>query len=508
MKRQHLKILIVVILAGAPALLKAQINNEYLKKQQEERKRFEQERQKDFESFGREQREGIKKLDEDFKEFLKEEWKRYELFKAAYPLQKPKPEEMPEYKGPEADGPARIVTEPEEEEQVPVPEMKVPEPKLSEVPSVKIEAPSVCSFDFYGADVDVKYDKGFRFDLPEEINGEVIAEGWGQMAASPMNVVPGQLLTKKKRMSLNDWGYYLLVRDFSEKIMSGRNERVFAQWYLLIRSNYKVRLAYAGNRLYLLIPSYNTIYEMPYFTFDGQRYYLVNGNVNNVFTYDKDYPEANIIFDLNLYRPLDAGHEIKTGELSFKTSAGEQKIEVRYNLNSISFYNDYPLANVEVYFDAAVAAVTKESFKNDLTPMIALNTEEEAVSVLLHFVQTAFRYETDQKQFGRERVFFPEELFYYPASDCEDRAVLFSFLVRELTGLDVIGVEYPGHMAVAVNFKDEVQGDYLVHEGKRYVICDPTYINAPVGATMPEYKYSRVKVIPVKKRRTEFSGRR
>ena len=506
--KKHLKILLVVVLAGTSALLKAQVNNEDMKKQQEERMRFEQERQKDFELFSRKQREGIKKLDEDFKEFLKKEWKKYELFKAAYPLQKPKPEGIPEYKEEEAAAPVRIVTEPVEEQQVPVPEMKIPEPRLPEAHFAEIEDPSVCSFDFYGADVNVKYDKGFRFRLPEEINGEVIAEGWAQMAASTMNVVPGQLLTKKKRMSLNDWGYYLLVRDFSEKIMSGRNERVFVQWYLLIRSNYKVRLAYAGNRLYLLVPSYNTIYEVPYFSFDGQRYYLVNGNVNNVFTYDKDYPEANIIFDLNLYRPLDTGHEIKTGVLSFKMGEREQKIEVRYNLNSISFYNDYPLANVEVYFNAAVAAVTIESFKNELMPMIALNTEEQAVSVLLHFVQTAFRYETDQKQFGRERVFFPEELFYYPASDCEDRAVLFSYLVHELTGLDVIGVEYPGHMAVAVNFKDDVQGDYLIHEGKKYVICDPTYINAPVGAAMPEYKYSRVKVIQVKKRRTEFTGRR
>jgi len=501
------RISLTVVFSGLFLCMNAQVNNEYLKKQEQDRKKFEREQRRDFERFSRKHQEGIKKLDEEFKEFLKKEWKRYELFKAEYPLSGPKPEKIPEYEEDEPDIPEEIITE-QEEVQKPKPVRAKPVPVVREEMPPEGENISVCSFDFYGAGVDVRYDEGFSFDLPDVVNEEVIAAGWEQMAASPMNAVSGQLLAEKKRMSLNDWGYYLLVREFSEKIMPDRNERVFAQWYLLTRSNYKVRLAYAANRLYLLMPSINTIYEVPYFTFDDQRYYLINGNVNNVFTYDKDHPEANIIFDLNLYRPLNAGHVINTDEFTFKTGGGEQKIEVRYNLSTVKFYNDYPLANVEVYFDAAVSAVTKESFKNDLMPLIALNTEEEAVSVLLHFVQTAFMYETDQKQFGKEKVFFPEELFYYPASDCEDRAVLFSYLVRELTGLDVVGVEYPGHMAAAVNFKDDVPGDFLIHEGKKYVICDPTYINAPIGATMPEYKHSSVKVIPVKKRRTEFSGRR
>lgn len=107
------------------------------------------------------------------------------------------------------------------------------------------------------------------------------------------------------------------------------------------------------------------------------------------------------------------------------------------------------------------------------------------VERLLNFVQTAFVYEYDDKVWGYDRAFFTEETLYYPYCDCEDRSILFSRLVRDLVGLDVILVFYPGHLATAVCFDDEVNGDYIMVGNRKYVVCDPTYIGAPVGATMP-----------------------
>ena len=106
--------------------------------------------------------------------------------------------------------------------------------------------------------------------------------------------------------------------------------------------------------------------------------------------------------------------------------------------------------------------------------------------MLLNFVQTAFVYEYDDKVWGTDRSFFADESLYYPYCDCEDRSVLFSRLVRDLLGLDVVLIYYPGHLATAVKFSSEVSGDYITYDGARYTICDPTYINAPVGMTMPD----------------------
>jgi hypothetical protein len=109
-------------------------------------------------------------------------------------------------------------------------------------------------------------------------------------------------------------------------------------------------------------------------------------------------------------------------------------------------------------------------------------------------VQTAFDYKTDGEQFGRERSLFCEESFYYPFCDCEDRAILFTTLVRDLLGLKTALLYYPGHLAAAVEFNENVSGDYLTIEGRRYTVCDPTYIGASIGMTMPTMKEKRVEV--------------
>jgi len=96
-------------------------------------------------------------------------------------------------------------------------------------------------------------------------------------------------------------------------------------------------------------------------------------------------------------------------------------------------------------------------------------------------VQYAFAYQTDTQQFGYERPFFGDETFFYPACDCEDRAILYSILVRELLGLEVVLLHYPQHLATAVHFNETIQGDYLMIDGKKFLICDPTFLGASVG---------------------------
>ena len=48
-------------------------------------------------------------------------------------------------------------------------------------------------------------------------------------------------------------------------------------------------------------------------------------------------------------------------------------------------------------------------------------------------------------------------------------------------------IYYPGHLAAAVGFNQEVKGDYLLYKNKRYTVCDPTYIGADIGMCMPDY---------------------
>ena len=132
-----------------------------------------------------------------------------------------------------------------------------------------------------------------------------------------------------------------------------------------------------------------------------------------------------------------------------------------------------------------------------LKKQIKGKTQEEAANMLINFVQTAFDYATDDEQFGYERPLFGDEIFYYPYSDCEDRSILYSILVRDLLGLDVVLLYFPGHLATAVKFTEDISGYYLTIDNEKYLICDPTYIGAPIGDCMPDYQNVSAEIIKI-----------
>lgn len=148
-----------------------------------------------------------------------------------------------------------------------------------------------------------------------------------------------------------------------------------------------------------------------------------------------------------------------------------------------------------MYANTPMSNDIKESLYPHLRKLINSCGQSEAVNKLLNLVQTGFVYEYDDKVWGYDRAFFSEETLFYPYCDCEDRSILFSRLVRDLLGLDVILVFYPGHLATAVAFTEKVSGDFIIYKDKRFVLSDPTYIGAPVGMTMPEMDNKTAKII-------------
>ena len=106
-----------------------------------------------------------------------------------------------------------------------------------------------------------------------------------------------------------------------------------------------------------------------------------------------------------------------------------------------------------------------------------------------------FLYRYDEDCWGEDRAFFGEETLFYPYCDCEDRSILLSHLVRDLVGLDVVLVYYPGHLAMAVCFNEKVDGDFIMVDGRKFIVCDPTYLGARVGKTMPNMNNEQATVI-------------
>ena len=72
-------------------------------------------------------------------------------------------------------------------------------------------------------------------------------------------------------------------------------------------------------------------------------------------------------------------------------------------------------------------------------------------------------------------------------------------MVRRFVGYDVAGVLYADHLATAVYFGNDTQlsGKSVNIDNKRYIVCDPTYSNAPIGTVMPKFANAKYEIVKI-----------
>lgn len=329
------------------------------------------------------------------------------------------------------------------------------------------------------------------------LNENAIADAYEALCNSDYKPLLADCAQIRKDLRLNDWGVFTLVRQVADTYCGTANESIVMQQFLLNEMGYKARMARkaTGDKMMLFVATDCAIYAHPYITLNGQNYYNLSGNNEQCQFYmcQKDSPKAKNSVGMQLKEaPLFPGTVVSSTHQA-KGSAARVTVDVPKAL--MDFYKDYPQCDYSVYFNAPVNAAMENRILSSLAPLVQGRNEADAANILINFVQTAFQYQTDGQQFGYEKPFFVEELFYYPYSDCEDRAILFSYLVRKLLGLDVVLLDYPEHIATAVRFNGNVSGDYLMVNGRKYTVCDPTYIGASIGMTMPRYKTVSAKVL-------------
>jgi hypothetical protein len=497
-KFRIITLLITAFIVCFSGIVNAQTFDEWKKQREQEMQQFKAEREKQIKALADEFDTYVQQRDQEFADYLKTRWTQFQVFKGLDIPEEPKPDVAPEFTEPDRPRPPEALP-------TMVPEIRV---KPDEVPRsilpriTKQEPPKFPvnskDFDFYGFPVIFDFDKKMNAKLNGGVSEESISNYFATLSTANYNHLISQLTDYKNQMNLNDWGYYMMVEK-TAGVMAGPDATTseLLKWFILLRSGYKVKIAYFEDEVYLLVPVINQVYGKNFFKLDNLNYYLMEGELMELYTYDADFPDAQKAFDLNIYNALNLGENLAEKTFTFNYEGAGAPISIVYNSNVINFYNDYPLGDIKLYFDAVVSPVAKESLMLNFIPLLQGKSELQAVNLLLNFVQTAFDYKTDQDQFGYEKFFFAEEAFYYPYCDCEDRSVLFAYLVKSLLGLDVVGLKYPGHIATAVKFNESVSGDYITYDGDNYVVSDPTYINAPVGMTMPQYAGGTATIVAI-----------
>lgn len=443
--------------------------------------------------------------DAEFIGFLKEQWSKFQVNQGLKQDVEPKPAQLPIAKPVKAD--PISVDKSKKIKKIIVPKYvstkKTPLKPVEDIAAQPIKKTKALEIDFYSTKI-VLYGS---YNFPEVTQGAVdkklITKFWDKMSQLDYDSIIRQVQSYKRAMKLNDWGYHhILYRIGMKQFAMNKNMANMFVWYMSSKSGYESRIGYDKFKIYLLMPSRNRLFSVPFLTLKSQKYYSMTFDskpekFKSLYTYKGQYPKANKLMDYRILDSPQLDKNIKGKTLSFNYMQRKYSVRTQYNKNLVGFFKYYPQTNIKVYFEALTSAETEYALIKSLKPIIENKTEAEAVNILLRFVQKAFKYKTDDLQFGREKYLLMEETLYYPYSDCEDRSIFFAYLVKKLVGLDVVGLDYPGHIATAVKFSNNFSGDYVVRNNKKYMVCDPTYINSKLGMAMPKFKKMKPEIVRI-----------
>lgn len=481
-----LHIIIVALSLFSSLAVHAQVD-EFRKKYEE----FKQKARQEYNEFRNE-------ANRQYAEFMLTAWKQYKTLPV---IPKPKDEDVKPVVISEEDKEKNIESNPIEIEEIVKP--PVPEPQPVPVAPIR-EEPEIDKkyvFSFYGVSCSVRMSENARFSM-QDYNVEQMSATWKRLSEGTCNNTIRDCLEHRIRLQLSDWAYINFLEILSENIYGKSNEAVFLMSYIYCQSGYMMRLGVSDNKLYMLYASTHVIYNMPYFQIDGVNYYPYKCNEKSMHICDVSFPEERPL-SLMISSNQNFGYSATKSRTLNSERYKDLSVEVSVNKNLIDFYNTYPSSEIDdnfmtrwiMYANTPMEKKVVETLYPKLKLYISGLSEKEAVERILNWVQTAFVYEYDDKVWGQDRAFFAEESLYYPFCDCEDRSILFTRLVRDLLNLDCILIYYPGHLASAVSFSDKVGGDYIMLDNKRFIVCDATYIGAPVGMTMPGMDNKKANII-------------
>ncbi|MBC8051779.1 MAG: hypothetical protein H7Y13_01815 [Sphingobacteriaceae bacterium] len=364
------------------------------------------------------------------------------------------------------------------------------------------------SFEFYGNTFNFELDNSANVSFPKQVNDSLIHSFYKTISGSRYQAVIESLDKYRNKHQLNDWLYYQLIRKTAQQI-APKAENYYRytlyKWFLLSKSGYDARLALERDKLLFYVKSDDDISDIPFYMINENQFVCLNIH---------DYPgidlKTNKIFPLNLpiieakqafsykvtqmpdFKPED--YAIKNIQFRYRQKVYHFDIKLTPQVQTI--FANYPVVDFKSYFNIPLSRETYSSLIPTLKATLADMSQKKGVDYLMRFTRNAFLYEDDEINFGKEKRLTPEQTLFSEYSDCDDRAALFFYLVKEIYNLPMIALLYPTHITMAVQF-DKPTGKPIMYNGKKYSVCDPTpqLRDLKVGEISSKYRNVRFEVV-------------
>lgn len=356
----------------------------------------------------------------------------------------------------------------------------------------------VC-FDFYGDTISLSGLNAAVVDYNGTLSEEKIQHFYDEMNDAGYEQVIASLLRYKQQHKPDDWLYYQLIRKTAQYLSpkaENYHRYTLYKWFFLIKTGYDATLNIAGDHLLFYVQCDENIYDIPFHMRDGKQYVCLNyhdyGKIDfetTAFTkVNLTVPEARHGFSYRLTSlPVFSPEDYEEKDIAFSYQNLDYRFKVKLNTKVKNIFTNYPVADYQLYFNMPLSSGTYSSLIPQLKENIRSMGTRQGVDYLMRFTRYAFLYKPDGEHFGKEKRLIPEQTLLYESSDCEDRAALFFYLVKEIYNLPMIVLAYPEHVTIAVKF-DKPIGKSIIYNGEKYTVCEPTpqKDDVPIGSISRE----------------------
>ncbi|WP_369817093.1 hypothetical protein [Pedobacter sp. Leaf176] len=342
------------------------------------------------------------------------------------------------------------------------------------------------SLEFYTGTFNFSAEPSIVINTPINATSETVKHFYNEINSGDYTGLTKALTAYKEKYKLNDWIYYQLIRKTAELISpkaKNYSRYTLYKWFLLNKCGYDARLAVGNGQIIFYVKNNEDISDIPFFMIDDRKYMCLNyHDYGKLFQQANAYKPVNIsipeglhAFSYKVTRLPDFKPESyveKDVDFSYKQKNYHFKLKVNNDVQAI--FANYPGVDFESYFNIPLSRETYSSLIPILKKNVKNLDQKKGVDYLMRFTRYAFLYENDQDNFGKEKRLSPEQTLLNKYSDCDDRAALFFYLVKEIYNLPMVALLYPTHLTMAVQFDKPIKGDFLIYKGQKYVFCEPT----------------------------------
>ena len=364
------------------------------------------------------------------------------------------------------------------------------------------------SFDFYDSKFNFNADSSLFLPISMHASSAEVHQFYNKISVGNYAEVVSAIKSYQDKHHLNDWIYYQLIRKVAEQI-SPKADNYFRytlyKWFLLNKCGYDARLAVGNDQVIFYVRNDEDISDIPFFMIDGKKYMCLNYH-----DYGKLFKQANAYLPINIsiaeaknqfsykvtrmpdFKP--EYYEEKNIEFSYQQKSYHFKLKLNNEVQSI--FKNYPVVDYESYFNIPLSRETYSSLIPTLKENLKKMDQKKGIDYLMRFTRYAFLYEDDEENFGKEKRNAPEQTLLSQYSDCDDRAALFFYLVKEIYNIPMVAVLYPEHLTIAVNLNKPV-GNPLTYNGRQYSFCEPTpqVQDLKIGQISSSLKNSKYEIV-------------